>query len=158
MSPDLANAFRTSTTMAGLPDLVGQELGRSHTLQIDQSRIDVFARATDDFQWIHVDPVRAADGPFGSTIAHGYLSLSLLAGLSTQVFDITDASAIVNYGLEKVRFPTPVPVGSEVSLRMQLDSVTEVAGGLQLQLVATIDLHGHTKPAVVAIQLLRVYF
>lgn len=154
---DQQTASKTTTTLAGLPNLTGTTLGLSSNLEIDQHRIDTFAAATEDQQWIHVDPIRARTGPFGTTIAHGYLSLSLLAGLSFEILEITDASAILNYGLDKVRFPTPVPVGSQVRLQLDLVSTRPVSGGLQLELLATILVQGSVKPAVVATQILRVY-
>lgn len=154
---DQQTASKTTTTLAGLPNLTGTTLGLSSNLEIDQHRIDTFAAATEDQQWIHVDPICARTGPFGTTIAHGYLSLSLLAGLSFEILEITDASAILNYGLDKVRFPTPVPVGSQVRLQLDLVSTRPVSGGLQLELLATILVQGSVKPAVVATQILRVY-
>ena len=126
----------TTTTMAELPGLVGTELGTSDWHEVTQEHVNLFAEATGDHQWIHVDVERAkAESPFGGPIAHGYLTLSLLAPLSPQVLVVSDTVMGVNYGLNKVRFPSPVPVGSKVRLTATLKSVEEVAGGLQLTLV-----------------------
>jgi acyl dehydratase len=143
-------------THAQFPDLVGKDLALSDWLEISQERIDRFAAATDDDQWIHVDAERARSGPFGKTIAHGYLSLSLVAGFSQKNFKIDDEAMSINYGLNKVRFPAPVPVGSRVRARFTLQSCTPVAGGprgqggLQLVTIVTIELEGSAKPACVA--------
>jgi acyl dehydratase len=137
---------------------VGQEVGVSEWLEIDQDRINTFAEATGDHQWIHVDPERAATGPYGTTIAHGYLTLSLLAMLMKSTYEVNGATMGVNYGLNKVRFPAPVPVGSKVRVRTRLLSVDEVAGGLQVVWNATIDLEGSDKPACVAEPVVRLAF
>lgn len=156
MSAQVIPSSKTIVSLDELSDLVGQVLGVSEPLTISQERIDVFARATADHQWIHTDPVRAATGPFGTTIAHGFLSLSLLAGLSAEAFEVTDASAIVNYGLDKVRFPAPVPVDSDVQLELKLNNLAQVAQGVQLEISMTLNIVGAPKPAVVATQLLRM--
>ena len=123
----------TTTTIAELPSLKGQELGTSDWLEITQERVNTFADATGDHQWIHIDVERAkAESPFGGPIAHGYLTLSLLVPLVSQTYTISDAKMGVNYGLNKVRFPAPVPVGSKVRALVTLKDVEEVAGGLQL--------------------------
>jgi acyl dehydratase len=127
----------------------GTVLGPTDWVEVDQTRIDAFAAATDDHQWIHVDPERAAAGPFGTTIAHGYLTLALLPAFLSQVFQPA-ASLTVNYGLNRVRFPSPVPVGSRLRARFQVEAVDEVAGGTQLTLAATIEREGGDKPACVA--------
>ncbi|MEI7445762.1 MAG: MaoC family dehydratase [Burkholderiales bacterium] len=143
-------------THAQLPALVGQELALTDWLEIAQDRIDRFADATDDHQWIHVDAERAAKGPFGATIAHGYLTLSLVAGFSQRNLSIDDESMSINYGLNKVRFPSPVRVGSRVRARFVLQSCDPVdAGpggrpGLQLVIRVTIEIEGSDKPACVA--------
>jgi acyl dehydratase len=143
-------------THAQFPDLVGQDIALSDWLEIDQARIDRFAQATDDDQWIHVDVERSKTGPFGRTIAHGYLTLSLIAGFSQKNFRIDDETMSINYGLNKVRFPSPVPAGSRVRARFTLQSCTPVTGGptgrggLQLVTVVTIELEGSAKPACVA--------
>jgi len=108
------------TTMAGLKDLKGAEIGSSRWIRVEQDRIQRFADATDDQQWIHTDPARAAQGPFGTTIAHGYLTLSLIIPMWTEMLEVTDAKTKVNYGLNKVRFPAPVPVGSHICMTATL--------------------------------------
>lgn len=127
----------------------GTVLGPTGWVAIEQDRIDAFAAATDDPQWIHTDPVRAAAGPFGTTIAHGYLTLALLPALLGRVLE-TDASLTVNYGLDRVRFPAPVPVGSRVRARFEVLAVDEVQGGAQLRLRATVERDGGDKPVCVA--------
>ena len=148
----------TTTTMAELPGLVGSELGTSDWHEVAQEHVNQFAEATGDHQWIHVDVERAkAESPFGGPIAHGYLTLSLLAPLSSQVLLVTDTVMGVNYGLNKVRFPSPVPVGSTVRLTASLKSVEEVAGGLQLTLAAVIEREGSDKPVCIAEPVYRYY-
>ena len=125
----------TTTTMAELPGLVGTELGTSDWYEVTQEHVNLFADATGDHQWIHIDVERAKkESPFGGPIAHGYLTLSLLVPLVSQVLAVTDVVMGVNYGLNKVRFPAPVPVGSKVRATVTLKSVEEVTGGLQLTL------------------------
>ncbi|WGX96097.1 MaoC family dehydratase [Nocardioides sp. L-11A] len=137
----------------------GTELGTSAWTVIDQDRIDLFADATGDHQWIHVDPERAAAGPFGRTIAHGYLSLSYLAGLLDQLLGVPTASMGINYGLDKVRFPTPVPVDSRVRCHARLAEVVETGdGGIQVGLDLTVEVDGTDRPACVARMLARFYF
>lgn len=128
----------------------GTHLGYSDWVEIDQTRIDRFAEATGDHQWIHVDPERAATGPFGSTIAHGYLTLSLIPMLSWQVYKVEGSTMGVNYGSNKVRFPSPVPVGSRVRAGVQIVSVTETGAGLQVVNRVTVEREGGDKPACVA--------
>jgi acyl dehydratase len=144
-------------TLDDLTPLVGSELGVSDWLEITQQRIDTFADATDDHQWIHVDPARAKDGPFGKTIAHGYLTLALIIPLWTQLLDVREVRNKLNYGLNKVRFPSPVPVGSKVRLRASLASVEEVPGGVQLTLDAIVECDSSEKPACVAQPVFRFY-
>ena len=149
---------RTTATIAELPGLKGTELGTSDWFEVTQERVNTFADATDDHQWIHVDVERAkAESPFGGPIAHGYLTLSLLAPLSAQVLLVTDTVMGVNYGLNKVRFPSPVPVGSKVRLSASLKNVEEVAGGLQLTLAAVIEREGGDKPVCIAEPVYRYY-
>jgi acyl dehydratase len=136
---------------------VGTELGASEWLTIDQDRINLFAEATGDHQWIHVDPERAAQGPFGRTIAHGYLTLSLLPVLVQDIYRVEGVRMGVNYGLNKVRFITPVPVGSKIRAVLTLDSVTEAGGGLQIASTAVVEIEGVEKPAAVAESLVRIY-
>ncbi len=133
----------------------GEELGTSDWLQIDQARIDGFAEATGDHQWIHVDPVRAKDGPFGATIAHGYLTLSLVPLLTQQSYDVRGIAGALNYGLGKVRFPHPVVVNSRVRSHSTLTSVSEVPGGVQAVVTCTIEIEGAPKPACIAETIVR---
>ena len=141
-----------------LKGLIGQEVGTSSWLTIEQDRIDRFAEATGDHQWIHVDPERAKDGPFGSTIAHGFLTLSLIPGLSWEIYTIEGARLSVNYGLNKLRFITPVKVGSRVRAHLAVANVEDVPGdALQVAMNVTIELEGAEKPAAVAETLTRVY-
>jgi acyl dehydratase len=133
-----------------LASLTGEELGTSEWLEIDQSRVNAFADATGDHQWIHVDVERAASGPFGGTIAHGYLTLSLIPYLGSQVFSLETPGAKLNYGVNKVRFPSPVRVGSLIRSRVVMGEVTDLPAGTQLTLRHTIEIEGHDKPACVA--------
>ena len=141
-----------------LKDLVGKEIGVSEWVLIEQDRIDKFAEATGDHQWIHVDPERAGKGPFGSTIAHGFLTLSLIPALAWEVYTVEGARLSVNYGLNKLRFITPVKVGSRVRARLAVASVEEVPGdALQVATTVTVELEGAEKPAAVAETLTRVF-
>lgn len=149
--------MRTFRTPHDLKEAIGQEVGLSDWLEITQDRIDTFAEATGDDQWIHVNPEKAATGPFGTTIAHGYLTLSLLAPLMQETYRVEERKMGVNYGLNKVRFPSPVPVGSRVRARNTLRSVEDVAGGVQATFVVTVELEGAEKPACVAEALVRLY-
>jgi acyl dehydratase len=135
---------------AGLEAAVGVELGPGPWLRIDQQRIDTFADATGDHQWIHTDLERAQQGPYGRTIAHGYLTLSLISSLAEDLYRFDLGTARLNYGLDKVRFPTPVPVGSRVRLRCIIAAVTERAGGLLVPIDFTVQLEGSDKPACLA--------
>lgn len=136
---------------------IGQEIGLSDWITVDQKRIDQFAEATGDRQWIHVDPVRAAKGPFGTTIAHGFLTLSLLPELFDAAFAIGDVRMGVNYGLNKVRFTAPVPSGRRVRGRFVLREYQPIDGGAQLMVEATIELEGSSKPACIAETISRRY-
>ena len=142
--------MRTFTSGADLVASVGQEIGVSDWHEIPQSQIDLFAEATGDDQWIHVDPERASQGPYGTTIAHGYLTLSLLAPLMKTTYRIEGAKMAVNYGLNKVRFAAPVRVGSRVRVRVSLASVDEIPNGVQSVWSAVIELEGSAKPACIA--------
>jgi acyl dehydratase len=122
-----------------------------------QARVDAFADVTDDHNFIHVDPERAAATPFGGTIAHGFLTLSLLAPVTQQLLEVTDANVKVNYGLDRVRFPSPVPVGKRFRSSAKLAEVTPLEGGAQVKVVATVEVEGSEKPALVAELLLRFY-
>ncbi|MEE1800194.1 MaoC family dehydratase [Streptomyces sp. JV176] len=137
---------------------VGEQLGHSDWLEVDQRRIDLFAEATGDHQWIHVDPERAATGPFGTTIAHGYLTLSLLPVLVPQVVRVENVKMGINYGTNKVRFPSPVPVGSRLRATAVLKDVTEAGGGVQITTLVTVEREGGDKPACVAESVSRYFF
>ena len=137
--------------------LAGTDLGWTDWVEITQERIGLFADATDDHQWIHVDPERAKDGPFGAAIAHGYLTLSLSVRFWSELFDVEGVGTKVNYGLDKVRFVSPVPVGSKIRMNAVIAEVTEVRGGYQFAGDQTIEIEGGTKPAVVARGLYRFY-
>jgi acyl dehydratase len=148
----------TTTTMAELPGLVGTELGTSDWYEVTQEHVNKFADATGDHQWIHIDVERAKkESPFGGPIAHGYLTLSLVVPLVSQVLTVTDVVMGVNYGLNKVRFPAPVPVGSKVRASVVLKSVEEVAGGLQVVYSVTIEREGGDKPVCIAEWVVRQY-
>ena len=149
----------TTTTIAELPTLKGQELGTSDWIEITQDRVNLFADATGDHQWIHVDVERAhRESPFGGPIAHGYLTLSLLIPMWSQVLVVTDVAMAVNYGLNKVRFPAPVPVGSKVRLTATLTAVEQVGGGgHQVTASATIEREGDDKPVCIAELVARFY-
>ncbi len=150
--------MRTITGLEELRDAEGQELGTSGWHEVTQEDINQFADATGDHQWIHVDVERAKkESPFGGPIAHGYLTLSLLVPLVAQVLTVTDVAMGVNYGLNKVRFPAPVPVGSKVRARVTLKNVEEVAGGLQLTHAVTIEREGGDKPVCIAEWVIRQY-
>ena len=138
-----------------LQALVGREIGVSDWIGVDQQRIDQFAAATGDHQWIHVDPVRAADGPFGRTIAHGFLTLSLVPEMFATAFDIADVHMGVNYGLNRVRFTAPVPSGSRVRGHFVLKAYEPIEGGAQLTVEVRVELEGSAKPACVAETLSR---
>jgi acyl dehydratase len=141
---------RTFTTLDEIAAAAGEELGASEWLEVTQERIDQFADATGDHQWIHVDTDRAKEGPFGTTIAHGFLTLSLIPQFNTQVFGLETPGAKLNYGLNKVRFPHPVPVGSRLRDRISLTAVTDLAGGKQITLKHVIEIEGIEKPASIA--------
>jgi acyl dehydratase len=144
-------------TIADLRPLVGTSLGSSSWVLVDQHRIDTFADATDDHQWIHVDAERAKDGPFGTTIAHGYLTLSLLIPLWSNLLDVRSVRTKVNYGLGKVRFPAPLPSGSRIRATATLAELTDIEGGVQLTIDAVIEREGGDKPVCVAQPIFRFY-
>ena len=149
---------KTTTTLAELPALKGKVLGVSEWFEVTQERVNTFADATGDHQWIHVDPERAAaQSPFGGPIGHGFLTLSLFVPMWSQVLTVTDATMGVNYGLNKVRFPAPVPVGSRIRLTATLVDVAEVKGGLQLTVGGVVELEGAEKPVCVLESLTRLY-
>jgi acyl dehydratase len=140
-----------------LQALVGQDIGLSGWIEVDQRRIDQFADATGDHQWIHVDPARAAAGPFKTTIAHGFLTLSLLPEMFASAFEVGDTRMGVNYGLNRVRFPAPVPVGSRLRGSFKLMAYEPLDGGAQLTIEVTMEREGSTKPVCVAESLTRRY-
>jgi acyl dehydratase len=150
-----------TTTVNGLDELrakAGQDLGYSGWIDVPQERIDAFADATDDHQWIHVDAERAAGGPFGGTIAHGYLTLSLLIPLWTDILDVQGTRMAVNYGLNRVRFPAPVPSGAKIRLAASLAEVTDVPGdGVQILADFTVECDRTDKPVCVAQAVYRFY-
>ena len=151
-------AQTTVDGVEGLRAVVGQHLGNSDWVTITQERVNLFAEATGDSQWIHVDPERAAkESPFGGPVAHGFLTLSLLPMLVPQILETTGFRMGVNYGTEKVRFPAPVPVGSRVRAGATLDSATPLVGGVQIVVTVTVEVEGGTKPAMVATTVVRRY-
>ena len=148
-----------SEVVERLQGLVGTELGVSDWQEITQERVDAFAEATDDHQFIHVNPELAAQTPFGGTIAHGFLTLSLTVAMAAEVpLDVGNPLMGVNYGLDKVRFPAPVPVGSRIRLRVSLDEVSEVPGGIHMKQTMVTEVEGQEKPAMVAERLSRLYY
>ncbi|MEV0223517.1 MaoC family dehydratase [Streptomyces sp. NPDC050704] len=149
-----------SITVNGIDDLkklAGSDLGTSEWIDVTQERINTFADATGDHQWIHVDEARAKEGPFGAPIAHGYLTLSLFIPLFTELLDVQGVTTKVNYGLNKVRFPSPVKVGSRIRLVAKLAEVEDVKGGVQVTVDGTIEVEGAPKPAAVLQSLSRFY-
>jgi acyl dehydratase len=142
----------------GLKKLVGTHLGYSDYIEITQERVNTFADATGDHQWIHVDPERAkAESPFGGPIAHGYLTLSMGPTLAPQIMQVTGVKMGVNYGCEKVRFPAPVPVGAKLRLGAALDGVDDIPGGAQVTMTFTFEVEGSEKPSCVAQIVFRYY-
>lgn len=142
--------MRTFTSMDEVAQAAGSELGASEWLEIDQARVNTFADATGDHQWIHVDEDRAKEGPFGGTIAHGYLTLSLVPFLGSSVLGFDTPGAKLNYGVNKVRFPNPVRVGKRVRAHVSLGDVTDLPTGKQVIVKYTIEIEGEDKPACVA--------
>ncbi len=148
----------TTLTHKDLVAAAGRDLGTSDWIRIDQSRIDGFADYTEDRQWIHVDPVRAAQGPFGSTIAHGFLTLSLVPHMLAQVLKISDETRGVNYGLDKVRFTSPVPAGAEIRLAASFGAIDRREdGGVVCRLKVSVEIRGSARPALFAEFLLLSY-
>ena len=141
-----------------LEQRVGEEVGVSPWIEVTQERIDTFAKAIDDFQWIHVDRARAKDSPFGGTIAHGFLTLSLLSHLSERTFGFTDRKMGVNYGLNRVRFTSPVPSGARVRARFTLAKYERLEGGVQVTWNTVVEIEGKDKPALIAEWLGRHYY
>lgn len=147
----------TTVTFEELAGLEGHDLGHTDYIEVTQEQINTFADATGDHQWIHTDPARAKDSPFGAPVAHGFLTLSLAIPFWTELLDVTGVNTKVNYGLEKVRFPSPVKVGSKIRMGATIASVTEIPGGVQIGVDQIIEVEGGTKPAVVAHSLYRFY-
>ena len=156
---DAESASMTGRTsdIAGLAALAGSELGATDWQQMTQERVDAFADVTEDHNFIHVDPQRAAATPFGGTIAHGYLTLSLLAPVTQGLLTVTDAALSINYGLDKVRFPAPLRVGAHFRGSARIEEVTPLDGGIHVKVVATIEVRDQAKPALVAECLIRFY-
>ncbi|WP_369373104.1 MaoC family dehydratase [Promicromonospora sp. Populi] len=152
-----AQTSATTVALADLPSLVGTTLGPSSYRAVTQEQVNLFADATDDHQWIHTDPEKAKDGPFGGPIAHGYLTLSLLIPLTEQILEVTGVTTKVNYGLDRARFVSPVRVGARVRLVSVVQDVAEVKGGMQITLDSTVEIEGSERPAVVATTLFRFY-
>ncbi len=142
--------MRVFTTFEEIEGATGEELGTSEWVTIDQRRVNMFADATGDHQWIHVDVERAKEGPFGGTIAHGYLTLSLVPWLGSQVFTLQTPGAKLNYGVNKVRFPSPLLVGSRIRAHVTIAEVVDIPSGKQLTVRHTIEIEGSDKPACVA--------
>jgi len=142
--------------MAGLSELVGAQLGPTEWVTMTQDQVGQFADLSGDHKFVHVDPVRAAETPFGGTIAHGMLALSLLAAVAKQL-DVSDATTTINYGFDRVRFPAPLPVGGRWRGAAEIAEVTEIKSGLQAKLAATIEIEGSERPAVAAECLVRFY-
>jgi acyl dehydratase len=147
--------MKTYQKLSDLQTLTGSVLGTSEWLGIDQARIDQFAVVTGDDQWIHVDPVRAAAGPFGATVAHGHLTLSLLPVMVRTAFTVHDVRMTINYGFNRVRFPAPVPVGSRLRGHFKLLTFETIAGGAQVAIEVSTEREGHAKPVCVAESLAR---
>jgi acyl dehydratase len=148
--------LRTFQSVAELSAVKGEEIGHSDWVTITQQDVNLFADATGDHQWIHVDPDRAAAGPFGTTIAHGFMTLALLPRLMHEIYTVDGIKLAVNYGLNKVRFPSPVPVGSKVRARSSLVEVDELGNGaVQATLSTTVEIEGAAKPACVAESIVR---
>ena len=147
--------MRTFDSVGQLSTARGEHLGYSDWQVVDQERVNMFADATGDHQWIHVDPVRAAAGPFGATVAHGFLTLSLLPEMSHSAFEVRGSRMGVNYGLNRVRFPAPVPVGSRLRGHFKLLSYEAIDGGAQLVIEVTMEREGSSKPACVAESIVR---
>mgnify|MGYP002653328604 FL=1 len=141
---------RTFNSISELTAAIGEDLGYGEWLEVTQDRIDAFADATGDHQWIHVDPERAKDGPFGATIAHGYLTLSLLPLLAGDIFTVNGPKLVINYGLNKVRFPSPVKVGSRIRANAEIVSIDDSPAGVTMVVRSTVQIDGVEKPACVA--------
>jgi acyl dehydratase len=144
-------------TLSELPALAGRQLGPTGWRTMTQERVDEFADVTEDHNYIHVDPERAKDSPFGGTVAHGYLGVSLLAPISQELLQVSDAGTSVNYGMDRLRFPAPLPVGAEFRGAGEILEVEEVKGGMQVKAAFAIEVKDSAKPALVAECLFRYY-
>jgi acyl dehydratase len=153
----MSSSGASTIALADLPSMVGKHLGFGEWETIDQEKINRFADATGDHQWIHIDTERAKAGPFGTTIAHGYMTLSLVPVFVFQLLKVEGAKLVVNYGLNKARFPAPVPSGSRVRMGGEIGAVEAVSGGLQVTLNCTFEIEGQPKPACVAEIVFRYY-
>jgi acyl dehydratase len=149
---------KTAVSLRELEARVGQEVGVSPWVEISQERIDLFAEATEDFQWIHVDPQRAKNSPYGGTIAHGYLTLSMLPKLAESTFEFSDRKMGVNYGLNKVRFTAPVPAGSRIRGRFTLAKYGKIEGGVQVTMHVVFEREGSDKPVMFAEAIARHFY
>src|SRR6478736_377931 len=145
----------TTVDYADVPGLAGTDLGWTEWLEVTQERVNLFADATDDHQWIHVDPQRAANGPFGGSIAHGLLTLSLLPHFTSQMYTVGNIAMAINYGYDKVRFITPVKVGAKIRARAEIAKVDQLEGAVQATLTTTVEIEGSDKPAAVAESIVR---
>jgi acyl dehydratase len=145
------------TTLAGLRELVGKHAGYTQWREMEQERVNQFADATDDHQYIHVDVEKAKASPFGGTVAHGFLTLSLLAPITSELLTVSDARIGVNYGLDRVRFPAPLPVGAQWRGGAEVLEVSDIPGGVQMKLRVTVEVKGSEKPAMVAESVVRLY-
>ena len=146
----MTTAPRVFEGIAGIEAAIGEHVGYSSWMEITQERVDAFADATGDHQWIHVDPVRAAEGPYGATIAHGSLTLSVVPLLGAEVMEIRGFGMMIKYGLDKVRFPAAVPVGSRIRAGVELTSLQRKTSGVQLNSLVTVEIDGADRPALVA--------
>ena len=149
---------KANLSLRSLESRVGEEVGVSPWVEMPQERIDLFAKATEDFQWIHVDPARAKASPYGGTIAHGYLTLSMLPKLAESTFEFSDRKMGVNYGLNKVRFTAPVPAGSRIRGHFKLTRYEKIGGGVQVTWNVTIEREGGDKPVCIAEAIGRHFF
>jgi acyl dehydratase len=146
-----------AVTVSRLPELTGQPLGHTEWREMTQERVDAFADVTEDHNYIHVDPERARETPFGGTIAHGYLTVSLLAPITQSLLEVTDARTSINYGMDKLRFPGPLPVGAEFRGAAEVVDVAGIDGGAQVKLAVTVEVRDAARPALAAEVLLRFY-
>ena len=149
--------MKTYQHLAELESMLGQTIGTSDWISVTQARIQRFADATDDHQWIHLDVERAKTGPFKTTIAHGFLTLALLPAMMYSAYEVADVTTTMNYGLNKVRFPSPVPAGSRVRGQLKLTGLESIPGGAQLLVEVVVEMEGAAKPVCVAESVARLY-